>query len=266
MDHACTMLLFQKLEDAVESAQKAVDLQPGNIRYWRSLIQCLCVMAHGTPDPPSVGTTETALVTRLHRTAEHMLAMGDDFDLIWTSMISTTKALGDPKLAAEFQDEFVRLFNSGEIATNLGGFGGYSEQRKLNGHYMSDCAGVAKENNLELHEDSTMLTLSGKGHTFNILKSGSGVWIDDIFLVHDLNPYRYKDGRYFVDGDLVGHVFNPILSPNLWTSGFQINRLYLQPILPKSTSEEEKIATAKALSAAVKFNRRLLNERVGASS
>lgn len=251
-------------EDAVESAQKAVDLQPGNIHYWRSLIQCIWVMAHGTPDPPSVGTTDAALITRLHRTAEHMLAMGDDFDLVWTSMISTTKALGDPKLAAQFQDEFVRLYNSGEIATDVGGFGGYCEQRKLNGIYMLDCAGVAKKNNLEMHEDSKMLTLSGKGHTFNILKTGSGVCIDGVFLNRHLNPYKYKDGRYFVDGDLVGHVFDPVLSPNAWTLGFQINSLYLQPLLPKSTSKEEKIATAKALYAAVKFNSSLFNEREGA--
>jgi Trypsin-like peptidase domain len=85
--HAQCCYFKNLLKDAVASAQKAVDLQPGNIHYWRSLLQCLWVMAHGVPNPPSVGTTDTALVTRLHRIAEHMLAMGDDCDLIWTSRL-----------------------------------------------------------------------------------------------------------------------------------------------------------------------------------
>jgi tetratricopeptide (TPR) repeat protein len=251
-------------EDAVESAQKAVDLQPGNIHYWRSLIQCLWVVAHGTPDSPAVGTTDTALIARLHRTAEHMLAMGDDFDVTWTSMISTTKALGDTKLAAEFQEEFDRLKNSGEVATYS--LDGYHETRIFNGHDMLDCAEVAKGNNLELHEDDKTLTLSGKGHTFNILKSGSGVLVDGVFLEHDLNPYKYKDGRYFLDSDLVLRVFVPVLDQQFGLFAPQIEKVYLQLILPTGISKIEEVASAKALSAAVTLDNKLFEERVGLSS
>jgi hypothetical protein len=77
------------LHDAVDSAQKAVDLEPENIHYLRSLILC--------QSQAYQGSTDMADLTRLRQTAEHDLAMGDDYDLAWTSLISVSKAFGDTK-------------------------------------------------------------------------------------------------------------------------------------------------------------------------
>jgi hypothetical protein len=92
------------------------------------------------------------------------------------------------------------------------------------------------------------------------------VSIDGLFMTHDPNPHQFKDGRYFIDSYLVSHVFDPVLRPNTSTSGVQIDSIYLQQIVPKGTSGEEKSATEKVLYATVQGNHLLFKQRKGSST
>ena len=180
------------MQEAVESAQKAVDLDPANLNNWRILMQCLAVFATGSTDP--------TLATRLREVAEHDLAMGDDYQVAWEVLIQASKVLGDTQKAAEFQERYAQLQKTGEIA--FYDFNGHLMFRNFDGNLMEDLAQFAKRRELELHEDGEMLNLTGSAHSFIIAKDGSGMSIDGLYLQHDVKPRKYKDGRYFIDADL----------------------------------------------------------------
>ena len=206
---------FERQEEAVDAAQKAVELDPENLDRWRVLTYCLAMLSARPPYD-----TDQVLLSRLKQVAEHDLAMGDDFNMAYHTLIKVAESLGYKDQAGKLREQYQQLKTSpGALADYTFG----KEIRYFGSQMMFPAEQVAKEKGMALTDDVLYLDLKGKGHSFSILKDVPNVdgrlqgvpdvLVDGIPMTLDLPPARYKHQRYYLDGGLVDFVFGGLLNP-----------------------------------------------------